>query len=105
MIKKPDSLRSSIGRGALLPPKRLDTGSYPGHSHFAQRALSRRQFMKATGAAAGLLLLGSSGWVPARAAVPGDTPKAIPGGFTTPDTGDEVFHNFAPGVFDPLDTD
>ena len=47
--------------------------------------------------------------MPARASVPGPTPKAIPGGFTAdqlcglPAT--EIFHNFAPNVFDPPNTD
>jgi hypothetical protein len=46
--------------------------------------------------------------MPARASVPGATPKAIPGGFTAgfcgiPET--EIFHNFAPNVFDPANTD
>jgi hypothetical protein len=60
--------------------------------------------MQGTGAAASMLLLGSKGWMPASAAVPGSTPKAIPGGFTFPPL-TEVFHNFAPNVFDPPNTD
>ena len=77
-----------------------------GHTHFWERALSRRRFIQTTGAAAGALLLGSGGWSPASAAVGGATPKPIPGGFVFgPPFGTEVFHNFAPGVLDPVDTD
>ena len=66
-------------------------------------AVSRRQFVKTTAAAAGLLL--ASPWKAAADTVPGSTPKPIPGGFQLFGPGTEVFHNFAPGVFDPLDTD
>jgi hypothetical protein len=46
--------------------------------------------------------------MPARASVPGATPKAIPGGFTAGFCGiseTEIFHNFAPNVFDLPNTD
>lgn len=108
-FEETDSSRMSFGRGAMLPENRVDSaGRRRGHSHFWERALSRRQFMQGTGAAAGMLLAGSYGWMSTSATVPGNTPKAIPGGFTAgfcglPET--TVFHNFAPGVFDPLDTD
>ena len=80
---------------------------HSGHSHFLQKALTRRTFLQASAAAAGGVLIGSQGWMPARASVPGATPKAIPGGFSglcgLPPT--EIFHNFAPNVFDPPNTD
>ena len=104
-----DSSVRSLGRGARLQASRIGAPQHdPGHSHFWQRALSRRRFLQASSAAAGGLIIGAQGWMPARASVPGDTPKAIPGGFTAgfcglPDT--EVFHNFAPNVFDPPNTD
>jgi hypothetical protein len=105
IIREIDS-RGSLGRGALVRNRTIDVArGYRGHNHFWQRAFSRRQFIQAGSAAAGALVLGSQGLLPASAAVPGNTPKAIPGGFTTPDTGTTVFHNFAPGVFDPLNTD
>jgi hypothetical protein len=44
---------------------------YPGHAHFWQRALSRRNFMTASGAA-GLLAVAGSG-----AASPGSDPRPI----------------------------
>ena len=92
-----------IDRKVLQRLTRLDAARrYPGHSHFWRRAFSRRQFIQAAGAAAGIL--GTGHWTAAHAAVPGDFPKPIPGGFTFPPL-TEVFHNFAPGVFDPLDTD
>ena len=107
MTKEIDLSLRSRGRGALLRANKVDEARhYPGHSHFWERALSRRKFLQGTGAAAGALLLGSQGWMPASASVPGDTPKAIPGGFIADFCGlPDTFHNFAPGVFDPLNTD
>src|SRR5262245_51164982 len=67
-----------------------------------ETAVSRRGMLRSAGAAAGLLAAGH--WMRGQAAVPGDTPKPIPGGFMQPPL-TELFHNFAPGVFDPLDTD
>ncbi len=106
LIKQDDSWRRSLGRGTLTNKTEFPPTPRPvGHSHFYSRALSRRRFIQASGTAAGMLLLSPGFSMPARAAVPGNSPKPIPGGFTTPDTGSEVFHNFVPGVFDPLDTD
>ena len=97
------SPRATPGRVALSPP--VPGSRHRGHAHFWQRAFSRRRFIQ-TGAAAGLFLLGGGRWAPASAAVAGGTPKPIPGGFVFgPPVGDELFHNFAPGVFDPLNTD
>jgi len=101
------SLKSS-GRGARLQANRIGFPRHQlGHSHFWQKALSRRTFLQVSAAAAGGVLIGSQGWMPARASVPGPTPKAIPGGFSglcgLPPT--EIFHNFAPNVFDPPNTD
>lgn len=73
-----------------------------GHAHFWERALSRRRFVQTAASVAGLVLAAP---LRAAAAVPGNTPKPIPGGFQFFGPGTEVFHNFAPGVFDPLDTD
>jgi hypothetical protein len=83
--------------------KQFDTRRhYPGHTHFWDRALSRRHLVQSAGVAIGML--GSAHWKMANAAVPGDFPKPIPGGFTFPGV-PGTFHNTAPGVFDPLDTD
>ena len=103
--KEIDSSRLSLTRAARLRSSNIDgSRGYAGHTHFWERALSRRRFMQGTGAAAGMLLLGSQGWMPASASVPGNTPKAIPGGFMFPPL-TETFHNFAPNVFDPPNTD
>lgn len=100
------SLRST-GRGARVQAHNGTVSRrHSGHSHFWQKALTRRTFLQASAAAAGGLLIGSQGWMPARASVPGATPKAIPGGFTDFCTlSGEIFHNFAPNVFDPPNTD
>ena len=103
-----DSRRKSPGRGARARPKEIHTArGFPGHTHFWERALSRRQFIQTTGAAAGALVLGSSAWTPAWAKPHDATPKPIPGGFpfTFSDGSTEFFHNLAPGVFDPVDAD
>ena len=73
---------------------------HPGHQHFWERAFSRRKFIQTTTAAAGILL--GSTYASAQEEVTGATPKPIPGGF---EIDGEVFHVFAPGVFDPIDTD
>jgi len=92
-----------LTRSTPMPMRTLDTSErHAGHTHFWERALSRRKFIQAAGAAVGML--GASHWSTATAAVPGDFPTAIPGGFTFPPL-PGVFHNFAPGVFDPLNTD
>ena len=97
------SWRRQIQPQALSRFKQLDAARrHPGHTHFWDRAVSRRQFVQVTAAAAGLIL--ASPWTASAVAVPANTPKPIPGGFQFPGI-DEVFHNFAPGVFDPLDTD
>jgi len=54
---------------------------YVGHSHFWERAMmSRRQFMTAAAATAGVVL-GSGLWMPGSALAAGSDPKPIPGGF------------------------
>ncbi len=85
--------------------KRLDGfRGYPGHTHFWERASSRRGFLQVAGAVAGLI--GTGHWMKTNATtVSADIPKPIPGGFTFPGFGNQVFHNSAPGVFDPLNTD
>ena len=110
--READVGQRSLGRGSRVRLKKIALASgYSGHAHFWERALSRRRFMQGTSsAAAGMLLLGSSRWMPASAAVPGNTPKPIPGGFTASGVGcssssPEIFHNFGPNVFDPPDTD
>jgi hypothetical protein len=81
---------------------RIDAAQgHPGHAHFWDRALSRRNFL-AVGAGAGLLATSTASV--AEPALPAFTPKAIPGGFMFPPL-TELFHNFAPGVFDPLNAD
>ena len=104
-----DASPRPLGRRPLMRPDRTDASRRdPGHGHFWQRAQSRRQFIQGSGAAAGMLLLGSQGWMPASASVPGNTPKAIPGGFTAEFCGlpaTTIFHNSAPNVFDAPNTD
>lgn len=75
--------------------------SRPGHAHFWDRAFSRRQFVTTAASVAGALLARPLGAV--TTGVPGNTPKAIPGGFIGP--GNTLFHIAAPNVFDPNDTD
>jgi hypothetical protein len=91
--------------GALARLRQLETArKHPGHAHFWDRALSRRQFLRGAGAAG--LLLGAGAALPARAgAPPAGVPKPIPGGFQIFGPGTEVFHTFAPGYLDPIDTD
>ena len=49
----------SPDRRALVR-KQIDAAhGHPGHAHFWERALSRRQFIKATGAVTGALILAS----------------------------------------------
>ena len=55
-----DRLGNSFDRRALVRRKVDRVGGYPGHGRFWERALSRRQFIRATGAATGPLL--SRGW-------------------------------------------
>lgn len=77
------SWRRQIGREALSRLKQMDAvRRHPGHAHFWDRAVSRRQFVQTTAAAAGLLL--ASPWKAAADTVPGNTPKPIPGGFQVP---------------------
>ena len=87
--------------------RRAASHRHRGHTHFWERACSRRRFLTTTGAAAGALVLGSSGLTPAFAKPASATPKAIPGGFEYPlrDGSIGFFHSLAPGVFDSLDTD
>jgi hypothetical protein len=95
--------RRTPSDAALQQLSTLDASRpHPGHRHFWDRAFSRRQFMQAAGAAAGVL--GAGHWTAAGASVPGDFPTAIPGGFMFPPL-TELFHNHAPNVFDPPDTD
>ena len=92
--------RPSLGNPALVHPR---LAQLRGHTHFWKRAFSRRTFLQAAGVTAGLL--GAGARTKSQASVPANTPKPIPGGFMFPGFGDEVFHNFAPGVFDSPDSD
>jgi|GraSoiStandDraft_41_1057321.scaffolds.fasta_scaffold932758_1 hypothetical protein len=77
------------------------------HRHHARcwtHGLSRRRFVQSTLLAGGLLLARPR-FAGAEEEVTGETPRPIPGGFQPFGPGTEVFHNFAPGVFDPIDTD
>jgi hypothetical protein len=58
-----------------------------------------------TTATAGVLALGAGLAPRALAGKTCPTPNPIPGGFQFFGPGTEVFHVFAPGVFDPIDTD
>ena len=74
-------------------------GLHIGHSHFWERAMSRRQFVKTATGAAGLAL-GAGIFKPdlalakARRPAPSD-PRPIPGGIQ-PFPGGEIFHVFEP---------
>jgi hypothetical protein len=59
---------------------------YPGHAHFWERAVSRRNFVSASGLAGLLTVAGAVD------ASPGSEPRPIPGGFQGP--GGELFHVF-----------
>ena len=75
----------------------------PNHSQLWDLFPSRRQFLQTAGAA-GLLAcsgLESLAWGEKPIS---SQPRPIPGGFQI-EPGGEVFHNFAPGVFDPIDSD
>lgn len=78
-------------------------GILHGHGHRWDQTLSRRHFLGTTVVAAGATLT-SGIWAPsiARAqALPGSTPRPIPGGVTTP-FGVSIHHNpFPPGIKDP----
>jgi hypothetical protein len=75
-----------------------------GHTHFGERALTRRDAMRAAGAA-GLALAGArllrptAGW--AAPGVAGNEPRPIPGGFVTVDN--RRWHAYPPGPSNPLD--
>jgi hypothetical protein len=75
------------------------------HCPFELSAVSRRQFLRAGAFAAAGILAGpqllKTDHAYAKAPGPG-TPNPIPGGFEFNGT---IFHNLAPGVFDPTDTD
>jgi hypothetical protein len=71
-----------------------------GHPHFWQRALSRRQFVRAAGGtAATSLALGSGAFrgLPQAWAGTSTLPKPIKGGIQPFGPGTEVFHVFLPG--------
>ena len=78
------------GRRAVGPDSVV---THRGHAHFWERAFSRRRFLQTTGATAGALVLGSSGWTPAWAKPHDATPNPVP-----------AFVN-GPNVFTPPDTD
>lgn len=95
-------LTSRIPAPALSRVQQLDRLTrHPGHAHFWDRAFSRRGFVRTAAGAAGLLLAKPLGAV--TTGVPGNTPKAIPGGFIGP--GNQLFHVHVPNVLDPNETD
>ena len=97
-------MTTRIPAGALSRLQQIDRlKRHPGHAHFWDRAFSRRQFVQTAASAAGLML--AAPLSAATSGVPGNTPKPIPGGFQFFGPGTEVFHIFAPNVFDPNDTD
>ena len=71
-----------------------------GHPHFWERAmLSRRQFIRTSAGATGVVL-SSALWIPSVAHASGGAqvpPKPIPGGLQPFGPGTEVFHIFLPG--------
>jgi hypothetical protein len=97
-------MTTRIPAGALSRLQQIDRlKRHRGHAHFWDRAFSRRQFVQTAASAAGLML--AAPLSAATSGVPGNTPKPIPGGFQPFGPGTEVFHIFAPNVFDPPDTD
>ena len=88
------SLRTRHGRMSLIRRPQPGPGSYRAAPPFWKHALSRRQFLLTSTAAAGLAL-GSGLWSPALAK--GSTePNPIPGGLDFLGDG-SIFHVFAPG--------
>jgi hypothetical protein len=104
MIRRPIPSMPPNAR-VLRRLKQMDAArGHRGHAHFWDRAFSRRRFLQAAGAAAGVL--GAGGFAPLSASPRTGDPKPIPGGFQPFLPGDPtVFHNYVPGVFDPPNTD
>jgi len=107
-VEQAEAIYRQLKLGARDPPQahRAALGQ-PGHSPPWAQALSRRQFLRTSGAA----LLGASMgiapgsrlWPSRLAAAPGDyEPVPIPGG--TPILGGG-YHVFGPGLIDPLDAE
>lgn len=70
---------------------------YKGHSHFTQRALSRRGFLGLSAAASGLALAGLVAPPLAHAAKESRLPNPIPGGMQLLGPEGPLFHFFLPG--------
>jgi len=70
--------------------------TYKGHSHFAQRALSRRGFLGITAAASGLAFAGLAAPPLAHAAKESRLPNPIPGGMQLLGPEGPLFHFFLP---------
>ena len=70
---------------------------YKGHSHFAQRALSRRGFLGMTAAASGLAFAGLAAPPLAHAAKESRLPNPIPNGMHLLGPEGPLFHFFLPG--------
>lgn len=81
------------------PTSRVDgTARAFGHSHFWERAASRRTFIKTAAGAAGGVALGAAlhGRGRAEAKTPSADPRPIPNGIQPFGDGTEVFHLFLP---------
>lgn len=99
-MKIPHTSPWRIESGARSLLTRIEAGRrHPGHAHFWDRALSRREFVQTTAAAAGLVL--ASPLKTMAQTVPGNTPKPIPGGIQPFGPGTEVFHVLGPHTFTP----
>ncbi len=76
-----------------------------GHAHFWERAVSRRNMLLGTTAAAGFMVgrpfLPPRFLTPARAATTATEPRPIPGGIVVLDQ--QRFHAYPPGRMNPLD--
>ena len=78
-----------------------------GHSHFLQRAFSRRNFVRTAAGATGIAL-GAGVFIPVLALADNDNedehtptpfePRAIPGGIQPLGPGTPIFHTFPPGL-------
>jgi hypothetical protein len=99
-----------LGDPRLSGPHHAASG-HVGHARFWERALSRRQFLKAAGVSA--TALGAALYLPGRSiahALNNAAPKPIPGGLQPFGPGTEVFHVLLPehpisGFSDPATSD
>jgi hypothetical protein len=88
---------STLPNQSSLKTRQESRPIYKGHSHFAERALSRRAFLGMTAAASGFAFAGLAAPPLAHAAVESHLPKPIPGGLQLLGPSGPLFHVFLPG--------